>query len=127
MKRFHVHVSVANLDQSIGFYSALFAAPPTVLQPDYAKWMLESPRINFAISTHRQPVGVNHFGIQVDSDDELRGMHATLQDADAKLVEENNQACCDREQPTPDGVCCIAKSHNDLTGACCTALQVNPG
>lgn len=94
MKRFHVHVSVANLDQSIGFYATLFAAPPTVQQPDYAKWLLEDPRINFAISTYRQPVGVNHLGIQVDGDDELRGMHATLRTADARLVERKDQACC---------------------------------
>ena len=94
MKRFHVHVSVANLEQSIGFYATLFAAPPTVQQADYAKWLLEDPRINFAISTYRQPVGVNHLGIQVDGDDELRGMHATLRTADARLVEEKDQACC---------------------------------
>ena len=94
MKRFHVHVSVGNLDDSVRFYSTLFASPPAVQKPDYAKWMLEDPRINFAISTLRQPVGVNHLGIQVDGDDELHGMHATLQKADAKLVEEKNQACC---------------------------------
>jgi hypothetical protein len=94
MKRFHLHVSVENLDQSIGFYSTLFAAQPTVRQSDYAKWMLDDPRINFAISTHRQPVGVNHLGFQVDSDDELRGMHAQLQAADSKLIQENDQPCC---------------------------------
>lgn len=94
MKRFHVHISVGNLDDSIRFYSTLFAVPPTVHQPDYAKWMLEDPRMNFAISTHRQPVGVNHLGFQVDSDDELRAMHSKLQEADAELIEENNQDCC---------------------------------
>jgi hypothetical protein len=62
MKRFHLHISVNNLEESIRFYSTLFAAQPTVLQSDYAKWMLEDPRINFAISAHRQPVGVNHLG-----------------------------------------------------------------
>jgi catechol 2,3-dioxygenase-like lactoylglutathione lyase family enzyme len=94
MKRFHLHVSVDNLEESIRFYSTLFAAKPTVLQPDYAKWMLEDPRINFAISTHRQPVGVNHLGFQVDSGEELRGMQAQLQAADSQLVEENAQPCC---------------------------------
>jgi catechol 2,3-dioxygenase-like lactoylglutathione lyase family enzyme len=94
MKRFHLHVSVENLDESIRFYSTLFAAPPTVRQPDYAKWMIEDPRINFAISTNRQPVGVNHLGFQVESDEELRGMHAQLQAADAQLVQENEQPCC---------------------------------
>jgi catechol 2,3-dioxygenase-like lactoylglutathione lyase family enzyme len=94
MKRFHLHVSVKNLDESIRFYSALFAAKPTVLQSDYAKWMLEDPRINFAISTHRQPVGVNHLGFQVDSGEELRGMHSQLKAADSKVIQENEQPCC---------------------------------
>jgi catechol 2,3-dioxygenase-like lactoylglutathione lyase family enzyme len=94
MKRFHVHVSVDSLDESIRFYSALFAAPPTVQQSDYAKWMLEDPRVNFAISTCRQPVGVNHLGFQVDTDEELRGMHLQLHAADARLVQENEQPCC---------------------------------
>ncbi len=94
MKRFHVHVSVENLDESIRFYSTLFTAPPAVLKPDYAKWMLADPRINFAISSHRQPVGINHLGFQVDSDQELRGMHATLHAADAQVIQEDEQPCC---------------------------------
>jgi len=94
MKRFHLHISVNNLDESIRFYSTLFAAQPTVVQSDYAKWMLEDPRINFAISTHRQPVGVNHLGIQVDSGEELRGMHSQLQAADSQMIQENEQPCC---------------------------------
>ena len=94
MKRFHLHVSVDNLDQSINFYSALFAAQPSVRQADYAKWMIEDPRVNFAISTRRQPVGVNHLGFQVDTNEELRGMHAQLQAADARLIQEDEQPCC---------------------------------
>ena len=94
MKRFHVHVSVANLDESIRFYSTLFSVQPTVRHSDYAKWMLDDPRVNFAISTHRQPVGVNHLGFQVESDPELRAMHAQLHSADAQLVEEKEQPCC---------------------------------
>lgn len=94
MKRFHVHLSVENLEESIRFYSTLFAAQPSVQQADYAKWMLEDPRINFAISTDRQPLGINHLGFQVDSDDELRGMHAQLQAADAALIQEDQQPCC---------------------------------
>jgi hypothetical protein len=94
MKRFHVHVSVENLDESIRFYSTLFAAQPAVRQPDYAKWMLEDPRINFAISTHRQPVGVNHLGFQVDTGEEFLGMHRQLHAADSQLVREDGQACC---------------------------------
>lgn len=94
MKRFHVHVSVENLEHSIRFYSTLFAAAPAVRQTDYAKWVLEDPRINFAISTRRQPVGVNHLGFQVDTDEELRGMHTQLRDADARLIQEDAQPCC---------------------------------
>jgi catechol 2,3-dioxygenase-like lactoylglutathione lyase family enzyme len=94
MKRFHVHVSVDDLDESVRFYSTLFAAGPSVRQSDYAKWMLEDPRINFAISTHRQPVGVNHLGFQVDSGEELRALNAQLLAADSQLVQENEQACC---------------------------------
>jgi catechol 2,3-dioxygenase-like lactoylglutathione lyase family enzyme len=94
MKRFHLHVSVEDLEESIRFYSTLFAEQPTVRQSDYAKWMLEDPRVNFAISTHRQPVGVNHLGFQVDSGEELRGMHAQLKAADAQLIQESEQPCC---------------------------------
>ena len=94
MKRFHLHVSVEDLEQSIDFYSTLFAAAPIVRRDDYAKWMLEDPRVNFAISMRRQPVGVNHLGFQVDSDEELRGMHAQLQAADERLVQEDEQPCC---------------------------------
>jgi catechol 2,3-dioxygenase-like lactoylglutathione lyase family enzyme len=94
MKRFHVHVSVADLVASIRFYSTLFAAQPAVQKTDYAKWLLDDPRINFAISTHRQPVGVNHLGFQVDTDEELRSMHTQLVAADARLVQENQQPCC---------------------------------
>jgi hypothetical protein len=94
MKRFHLHVSVENLDQSINFYSILFAAAPAVRQADYAKWMLENPRVNFAISTRGQPLGVNHLGFQVDTDEELRGMHTQLQAADARLIQEDEQPCC---------------------------------
>lgn len=94
MKRLHVHVSVKDLPASIRFYQTLFGAEPAVTKPDYAKWMLEDPRVNFAISTHRQPVGVNHLGFQVDKDEELRGMREQLEAADAHMVEENEQPCC---------------------------------
>lgn len=94
MKRFHLHVSVENLGQSIDFYSTLFASAPSVRQADYAKWMLEDPRVNFAISTRQQVIGVNHLGFQVDTDEELRGMHAQLQAADARLIQEDEQPCC---------------------------------
>ncbi len=94
MKRFHIHVSVPSLPESIRFYSQLFGSGPTVEKPDYAKWMLEDPRVNFAISKDRQPVGINHLGLQVDTDEELRGMKDQLQAADAKMVQEDEQPCC---------------------------------
>lgn len=94
VKRFHVHVSVSDLSASIRFYSSIFGAEPSVLKPDYAKWLLEDPRVNFAISTHRQPVGVNHLGFQVDSDQDLRDMQAQLRAADSRMLEENEQPCC---------------------------------
>src|ERR1700723_19854 len=94
MKRLHVHVSVKDLSASIRFYRTLFGADPAVTQSDYAKWMLEDPKVNFAISMNRQPVGVNHLGFQVESEEELRGMRAQLEAADARMVEENEQPCC---------------------------------
>jgi len=94
MKRLHVHVSVSDLVASIQFYETLFGVKPTTTKSDYAKWMLEDPRLNFAISTHRQPVGVNHLGFQVDTDEELRAMRAQLEEADARMVEEAGQSCC---------------------------------
>jgi hypothetical protein len=94
MKRFHVHVSVEKIEESIRFYSALFRAAPTVVQPDYAKWMLEEPRVNFAISQRGHQHGVNHLGFQVESDDELKAMRDQLQAADTGLVEQTGAACC---------------------------------
>jgi hypothetical protein len=94
MKRFHVNVSVDDLPGSIRFYSVLFAAQPTVVKDDYAKWMLEDPRVNFAISKRGLPVGVNHLGFQVDSAEELTGMRAQLLAADHSLIEQADAACC---------------------------------
>jgi len=94
MKRFHVNVSVRDLSESIRFYTALFAAEPTVRKGDYAKWMLDDPRINFAISQRGYPVGVNHLGFQVESAAELTAMHAQLTHADHALVEQTGAACC---------------------------------
>jgi catechol 2,3-dioxygenase-like lactoylglutathione lyase family enzyme len=94
MKRFHVHVAVNNVDESVQFYSKLFGAEPTVLKPDYAKWMVEDPRLNFAISTRSSQPGVNHLGLQVDTDDELQGMRDQLASADAGLVAEVGANCC---------------------------------
>jgi extradiol dioxygenase family protein len=94
MKRFHVHVAVPDLGQSIRFYSTLFGTEPTVVQSDYAKWMLEDPRVNFAISQRGGKVGINHLGLQTDSDDELEQLHGQLQQADVAAHAEKNTRCC---------------------------------
>jgi catechol 2,3-dioxygenase-like lactoylglutathione lyase family enzyme len=94
MKRFHVHVAVNSIDESVRFYSRVFGAPPSVLKPDYAKWMIDEPRINFAISARGARVGVNHLGIQVDTDDELKALREQLSAADQNLVEEVGANCC---------------------------------
>ncbi len=94
MKRFHVHVAVRNLQESARFYTAMFGIEPTVVKPDYAKWMLDDPRVNFAISQRGQAVGVNHLGVQAETDDELEAIHANLQQADAAVVAEKGVSCC---------------------------------
>jgi catechol 2,3-dioxygenase-like lactoylglutathione lyase family enzyme len=94
MKRFHVHVAVKDLDQSKRFYSAMFGAEPTVVKPDYAKWMLDDPRINFAISQRGSALGVNHLGVQADTDEELAAIHTNLQRADGTVVAEKGAQCC---------------------------------
>jgi catechol 2,3-dioxygenase-like lactoylglutathione lyase family enzyme len=94
MKRFHVHVAVNDLGQNIRFYSTVFGAQPTVVKPDYAKWMLEDPRINFAISSRGTEAGINHLGLQVDSDEEFQAMREQLVAADSGIVEETGANCC---------------------------------
>jgi catechol 2,3-dioxygenase-like lactoylglutathione lyase family enzyme len=94
MKRFHVHVAVSDLDKSIAFYSAMFGEQPDVVKPDYAKWMLDDPRINFAISHRGQTPGVNHLGMQAENDAELEAIHANLRNADTAVVAEKDAHCC---------------------------------
>ena len=94
MKRFHVHVAVPDLAASIRFYSTLFGAEPAVTKSDYAKWMLDDPRINFAISQRGAKVGINHLGFQVDSGEELATLHAQLEAADHGVVAEMGANCC---------------------------------
>lgn len=94
MKRFHVHVAVDNLTQSTRFYSALFGAQPSVEKPDYAKWMLDDPRINFAISQRGNEPGVNHLGFQVDSATELAELQARHDAAELSVFNEGNTECC---------------------------------
>ena len=144
MKRLHVHVGVADLDQSIGFYSTLFAAQPTVVKDDYAKWMLDDPRVNFAISSgdHARQ-GIEHLGIQVENSDELSDVYGRLKAADRPVLEEGATTCCYAKSEKswiadPDGVVWEAfltngeatvygdspelvqlESENAATGQCC--------
>jgi len=94
MKRFHVHVAVPDLQESIRFYSTMFGTEPSVVKDDYAKWMLEDPRVNFAISQRGAAAGINHLGFQVDEASELQEIHARLQAADAGVSEEKDVSCC---------------------------------
>jgi len=110
MKRLHVHVKVDDLSQSMRFYSTLFAAEPTVVKPDYAKWMLDDPRVNFAISTsggdhtgnvdvgdrvaRRRTAGISHLGIQAEDETELAEVYNRLARAERPIVEAKNATCC---------------------------------
>ncbi len=94
MKRFHVHVAVEDLAASVRFYSELFAAEPVVRKPDYAKWMLEDPRVNFAISERGAQTGIEHLGIQVEDRSELQEVYARLERAEGPVLEEGATTCC---------------------------------
>lgn len=95
MKRLHVHAGVADLDRSIAFYSTLFGAGPTVVKPDYAKWMLDDPRVNFAISSGRHAAkGIEHLGIQAEDPAELAQVYGRLRAADRPVLEEGRTTCC---------------------------------
>jgi hypothetical protein len=94
MKRLHLHVSVDGLERSIGFYSILFGAPPTVVKPDYAKWMLDDPKVNFAISDRGRAAGIDHVGIQTDTGEELAELAHRLKAAGEQTVDQTATACC---------------------------------
>ena len=94
MKRFHVHAHVEDLQASIAFYSKMFATEPTRVEGDYAKWMLEDPRINFAISTGGGKLGVDHLGIQTDTEEELVALKAQAEAADMTLLDVGETTCC---------------------------------
>jgi catechol-2,3-dioxygenase len=94
MKRFHIHVGVKDLNNSIQFYSTLFGQKPSKVKEDYAKWMLEDPRINFAISTRSGKEGVDHLGIQVDEGHELAEISERLKKADLGVFDEGSTTCC---------------------------------
>jgi len=94
MKRLHVHVAVENLERSIGFYSTLFDLSPSVVKPDYAKWMLDDPRVNFSISARGRRYGVDHLGIQVENAEELADVNDRLRRAEAPVLEVGETTCC---------------------------------
>jgi catechol 2,3-dioxygenase-like lactoylglutathione lyase family enzyme len=142
MKRMHVNLSVTDLEASIEFYNSLFASEPAVLKDDYAKWMLDYPRINFAISTRGKKKGINHLGIQVENDDELDEVYGRLQSANAPLIEEGATTCCYAESEKtwifdPEGIAWETfltrgespvygndlLKHGKTDSACCTPTQ----
>lgn len=94
MKRFHVHIAVDDLQKNVRFYSAMFGVAPTVEKPDYAKWMLDDPCINFAISQRGAAAGLNHLGFQVESDDELKSLRARVVSAEIQARDEAGANCC---------------------------------
>ena len=94
MKRFHVHMAVEDIEQNIRFYSIVFGSAPTVLKADYAKWMLDDPRVNFAISKRGAKSGLDHVGIQTESEVELEDVHSRLARADQNLLEQEQTSCC---------------------------------
>jgi catechol 2,3-dioxygenase-like lactoylglutathione lyase family enzyme len=94
VKRLHVHVAVDDLAKSISFYSTLFGTEPSVRQDDYAKWMLDDPRVNFAISDRSRAIGVDHLGIQVESSEELGTLAGRLKAAGAVTLDQEGATCC---------------------------------
>jgi catechol 2,3-dioxygenase-like lactoylglutathione lyase family enzyme len=145
MKRFHVHLGVADLDRSIGFYSNLFGAAPSLRKDDYAKWMLDDPRINFAISQRGSAAGVNHLGLQVESAAELAAVRTQFEAADAATaLAEPGANCCyaqsDKHWVTdPQGIAWEAfhtlaaipyfkgeKADASMPGACCSPVAAPP-
>ena len=94
MKRLHVNLTVTGLEASVRFYSSLFEAQPTVLKDDYAKWILEDPRVNFAITTRGSRKGIDHLGIQVENEDELDELYARLKMAGAPVMQQGETTCC---------------------------------
>lgn len=139
MKRFHLHIGVEDLDESIRFYTALFGAQPVKTKSDYAKWMLEDPRVNFAIST-RAKKGVDHLGIQADGEDELTELRGRIQAGHLPVVNEGTTVCCyalsDKswiQDPsglpwetyrTMEDVQLFSGSSDSSEAACCTPLTM---
>ena len=94
MKRLHIHVGVEHLEEAVRFYSTLFGAAPIKTKPDYAKWLLDDPRVNFAVSTRAQKKGLDHLGIQVEEETELTELRGRLKAGDIGLIDEGETVCC---------------------------------
>lgn len=94
MKRLHINLAVENVQKSIGFYSTLFAAEPAVVKEDYAKWMLDDPRVNFSIQSRGAAKGIDHLGIQVENEAELKDVYARLQKAEGEVLAQGETVCC---------------------------------
>lgn len=94
MKRFHVNLTVSDIEKSVAFYSTLFGGKPTVRHDDYAKWMLDDPRINFALSTRGDKTGINHVGLQADDEEELADIRQRLEVADGEVLDQGDVTCC---------------------------------
>jgi lactoylglutathione lyase len=136
MKRFHVHVHVDDLAKNITFYSAMFNQPPTRTEADYAKWMLQDPPVNFAISTRGEKAGVDHLGIQVQSEQELQTLKAQAAQADLARLDEGETTCCYARSDkywitdpqgiaweqfhTLDNIPVFREGQGAVAGACCT-------
>ncbi len=144
MKRMHLNVSVSDLTASIAFYNSLFGSEPSVTKVDYAKWMLDDPRVNFAITTRGENKGVDHLGIQVENDTELSEVYTRLESAGAPMIEEGETTCCYAESEKnwvfdPDGIAWETFltrgespvygndqiKHGKAQSACCTPAQSN--
>lgn len=135
MKRFHIHVGVKDLNNSIQFYSTLFGQRPSKIKEDYAKWMLEDPKVNFAISTRANAEGIDHLGIQVDESQELTDITERLKKADLGIYGEGTTTCCYAESnkawvKDPSGIAweayqtmadaeIFSKKAEPVTNACC--------
>lgn len=147
MKRIHIHVSTDNLKNSVNFYSKLFGSEPTKLKDDYAKWMLDDPKLNFAISSGRAQKGLNHLGIQVENANELESMRDQFKKADMLTFDEGKTTCCyaksdktwvedpngidwetyitleDAElfkcSPSKENECCLPKREESVAMGCC--------
>lgn len=147
MKRTHLHVTVDHIQQSVQFYAALFGAAPTLARPDYAKWMLESPRVNFAISSRGAKAGLDHIGIQVETKEELNEIKERLEQAEMALLSQAGTTCCYARSDKhwvqdPSGIAwesyrtlesapTFNNADETAQGSCCTpvmqAIHITPG